>query len=128
VPLKYIYRENNEPDRSPHDNFLDDHVATAKLDGGAYAIDTVQAHTFLVNFVLGNDLAEAKIQGLVDLNNGREAFQCLIEHYEGVDIHTTDIHEADEVLKCHFYAGKKPPYMWWSKFEKRLTRAFNAYV
>jgi hypothetical protein len=29
-----------------------------------------------------------------------------------------------------FYAGEKPPHTmcWWSEFEKRLTRAFNAYV
>ena len=24
--------------------------------------------------------------------------------------------------------GEKPPHMWWSEFEKRLTRAFYAYV
>ena len=52
----------------------------------------------------------------------------LIEHYEGVGIHAIDIREADEVLKTLFYAGEKPPHMWWSEFEKRLTRAFNAYV
>ena len=53
----------------------------------------------------------------------------LVEHYEGVGIHTIDIREADKVLtRTLFYAGEKPPYMWWSEFEKQLTRAFNAYV
>jgi hypothetical protein len=128
VPLKYICRVKEEADATPNEDFLDDYVAMAPLDGESYAIDTVQVHTFLVNFVSGNDTAEAKIQGLQRPNDGREAFKRLIKHYEGVGIHAIDIREADEVLKNLFYAGEKPPHMWWSEFEKRLTRAFNAYV
>jgi Reverse transcriptase (RNA-dependent DNA polymerase) len=129
VPLKYICRDKDEVDAlATHDDFLDDYVASAPLRGNAYAIDTVQVHTFLLNFVTGNDTAEAKIQGLRRPNDGREAFQRLTEHYEGVGIHAIDIREADEVLKTLFYGGEKPPHMWWSEFEKKLTRAFNAYV
>ena len=128
VPLKYICRTNDDADPTPHDDFLDDYVAMAPLDSDSYAIDTVQVHTFLVNFVSGNDTAEAKIQGLPRPNDGRDAFKRLVEHYEGVGIHAIDIREADEVIKSLFYAGEKPPHMWWSEFEKRLTRAFNAYV
>ena len=82
----------------------------------------------MFNFVAGNDTAEAKIQGLQRVNDGREAYKRLVEHYEGVGIHAIDIREADEVIKNLFYAGEKPPHMWWAEFEKRLTRAFNAYV
>jgi hypothetical protein len=32
------------------------------------------------------------------------------------------------VIKSLFYAGGKTPHMWWTEFEKRLTRSFNAYV
>jgi len=129
IPLKYICREKDEADVDVvNEDFLDDYVASAPLEGNSYAIDTVQVHTFLLNFVTGNDTAEAKIQGLSRVNDGREAFQRLTEHYEGVGIHAVDIREADEVLKTLFYAGEKPPHMWWSEFEKRLTRAFNAYV
>ena len=111
-----------------NEDFLDDYVSSAPLEGNAYAIDTVQVHTFLLNFVTGNNTAEAKIQGLSLPNDGREAFKRLVEHYTGVGIHAINIREADEVLKTLFYGGEKPPYMWWSEFEKRLTRAFNAYV
>ena len=129
VPLKYICRARDEADMTVvSDDFLDDYVAAAPLAGNAYAIDTVQVHTFLLNFVTGNDTAEAKIQGLRRTNDGREAFKRLTEHYEGVGIHAIDIREADEVLKTLCYGGEKPPHMWWSEFEKRLTRAFNAYV
>jgi hypothetical protein len=128
VPLEYICRDKDEADPTPNDDFLDNYVMMAPLEGDSYAIDTVQVHTFLVKFVLGNDTAEAKIQGLPRPNDGRDAFKRLVEHYEGIGIHAIDIREADEVIKSLFYAGKKPPHMWWSEFEKRLTRAFNAYV
>jgi hypothetical protein len=128
VPLKYICRDKDGADPTPNEDFLDDYVAMAPLFGNSYAIDSVQVHTFLVNLVSGNDTAEAKIQGLLRPNDGREAYKRLVEHYEGVGIHAIDIREADEVLKTLFYAGEKPPHMWWAEFEKRLTRAFNAYV
>jgi hypothetical protein len=129
IPLKYICRDKDAPDiHAANDDFLDDYVAMAPLEGDSYAIDTVQVHTFLLNFVSGNDTAEAKMQGLLRPNDGREAFKRLVEHYEGVGIHAVDIRDADEVLRSLFYGGEKPPHMWWSEFEKRLTRSFNAYV
>jgi hypothetical protein len=100
----------------------------APLQGDSFAIDTAQVHAFLVNFVAGNDTAEAKIQGWQRSNDGREANKRLVEHYKGVSIHAIDICEADEVITNLFCPGEKPPTMWWSEFEKRLTRAFNAYV
>jgi hypothetical protein len=98
------------------------------MTGNSFAIDTAQVHRFLVNFVAGNDTAEAKIQGLRRANDGREAYKRHVEHYEGVGKHAIDIREADEVVMNLFYAGEKPPHLWWTEFEKRLTRAFNAYV
>ena len=99
------------------------------LTGDSYVINSVQVHTFLVNFVAGNDTAEAKIQGLQGVNDGRKAFKHLVEHYEGVGINALDIREADKMIRTLFYAGEKPPHMWWSEVEKRLTRrAFNACV
>ncbi len=59
-----------------------------------------------MNFVSGNDTAEAKIQGLPRPEDGRDAFKRLVEHYQGVGIHAMDIREADEVIKSLFYAGE----------------------
>jgi hypothetical protein len=53
IPLKYMCRDKDEADVfAAHEDFLDDYVASAPLRGNAYAIDTVQVHTFLLNFVL----------------------------------------------------------------------------
>jgi hypothetical protein len=97
----------------------------AHLRGDSYAIDTVQVHTFLVNSVAGNDTAEAKIQDLQRVNVGQEAFNCLVEHNEGVSITAIDIREADDVIKNLFYAGEKPPHMWWSEFKKKAHARFQ---
>jgi hypothetical protein len=61
--LKYICRDNDDADVTVNKDFLDDYVAMAPLNRDSYAIDTVQVHTFLVNFVSGNDMAEAKSKG-----------------------------------------------------------------
>lgn len=93
-------------------SWTSDYVAMSPLVGDSYAIDTVRVHTFLVNFVSGNDTAEAKIQGLQRPNYGREAFKQLIDHYEGVGIHAIDIREEDEVLKNLYYDGERfPPHV-----------------
>jgi hypothetical protein len=78
----------------------------------------------LVNFVSGTDTAEAKIQGLQRLNDGREAYKRLVEHYVGEGIHAIDIREADEVLNSLFYAGEKPPHMWLAGFQKMSHSCF----
>jgi hypothetical protein len=107
IPLKYICMDNNDAaEAAANDNFLDDYFAMALLEGDSYAIDTVQVHTFLVNFVSGNGTAEAKIQGLPQPNDGRNAFKRLVEHYEGVGIQAIDIRDADEVIKNFFMPGK----------------------
>jgi hypothetical protein len=132
VLLKYSCCEEDEAEATPHEDFLDDYVAMSPLVGDSYAIDAVRVHTFLVNFVSGNDTAndtaEAKIQGLQRPNYDREAFERLIDHYEGVGIHAINIHEEDEVLKNLYYDGEPSPHMWWAEFEKQPTRAYNAYV
>jgi hypothetical protein len=62
VPLKYVCRLNEAPDPNPNGDFLDDYVAMAALDGEAFTIDAADVHTFIVNFISGNETAEAKIQ------------------------------------------------------------------
>eukprot|EP00978_Attheya_sp_CCMP212_P000984 scaffold2058_cov57-Attheya_sp.AAC.1 len=49
-------------------------------------------------------------------------------HYKGIGVYAVDITKADNDLQTLFYAGEKPPHMWWEEFEKRLTRVFTTYV
>ena len=126
-PLKYICRERDQPDPTPNPDFIDDYVMMAPLNGEAYSIDSSEVFTLIVNFIAGNETAEAKIQPHVATTSGRDAFKALVAHYEGVGLHSVDIIAADEAIDSLYYTGEKKPHMWWEEFEKRLTAAFAAY-
>ena len=57
----------------------------------SYVIDSAQVHTFIVNFVSGNETAEAKIQSFAAQTDVRINYQALIDHYEGVGVHAINI-------------------------------------
>ena len=128
VPLSYIIRTNASPDPTPHMDFLDDYVAMAPLNGISFNADAKEVHTYIVKFISGNSNAEAKIQAHLDQCNGRIDFIALLEHYEGIGVHSVDILKADKILESLHYSGEKKPHMWWDQFEIDLNFAFNAYV
>ena len=74
VPLKYICREKDIPNVAPNANFLDNYINMALLTIESYVIDSAQVHTFIVNFVSGNETAEAKIQSFAAQTDGRIYF------------------------------------------------------
>ena len=87
VPLKYICRENDTPNPAPNSDFLDNYINMAPLTCEAYVIDSAQVHTFIVNFVSGNETAEAKIQSFAAQTYGRIDYQALVYQHEGVGVH-----------------------------------------
>ena len=127
VPLSYITRISDAPDPTPHPDFIDDYVAMASLTGEAFTIDLAEVHTLIIKYITGNSTAEAKVQPHIATANGRLAWKALVDHYEGVGVHSINILKADEVLESLYYIGKKKPHMWWDEFEHKLTEAFIAY-
>lgn len=117
IPLKYNILLQN-------DDFLDNNVANAALlEGNSYAIVTVKVHTFHLNFVTG------KRQKFKTSSNQTTNSRLLSTMREWLFMQLISVRRPDEVLKTLFcYAGEKSLHMWWSEFEKWLTRAFNAYV
>ena len=75
VPLKYVIREQEAPDPTPNIHFLDDYIAMAPLHGESFAIDSAQVHTFIVNFIAGNEVAESKIRPNLEDHDGRTQFR-----------------------------------------------------
>lgn len=53
------------------------------LSGDAYQIDFAKVHTLIVNFIAGNETAEAKIPNHAGLNDGRLDFKAMKNHYVG---------------------------------------------
>ena len=70
VPLKYIVRENDLPDKRPNVNFLDDYIMNAPLTGQVFTIDASEVHTFIVNFITQNEKAESIIKIFENEGNG----------------------------------------------------------
>ena len=126
VPLSYICRENEEGlPYNPMLDFLDNYVVRAPLLGEAFRIDANEVHTYLTNFMAGNETAESKMLPNANENNGRKDFLSLKEHYEGIGINAVNVIKAEEIIRTLYYSGEKKPHMWWDEFERRLNYAFN---
>eukprot|EP00978_Attheya_sp_CCMP212_P017249 scaffold45901_cov41-Attheya_sp.AAC.1 len=131
--LSYVICPNDQADPTIHADFIDDYVSMAPLIGVAYTIDSAQVHTFITNLIASNSTAEAKVEPDAELNDGRRDFQNLRDHYKGIGVHAVDITKADNDLQTLFYAGEKPPHMWWEegfhylREEGRTSSPFRRY-
>jgi hypothetical protein len=112
---------------TPHADFIDDYVDMAPLNDEAFTIDAADVHTYIVNFVAGNETAGAKLLEFEGQNNGRLDYIALKDHYEGVGLHALDITKAESVLSNLHHGGEKKPHMRWEEFEKQRTSAFTTY-
>ena len=127
VPLAYIIRDDDTPYTVAGAPMLDNYITGAPHDGEAFAIDSANVHTYIMNFIQGNANAEAKILGVLDQCDEHEAYKCLRDHYKGVGINAIAIMEAESVIQSLTYTGEKKPHMWWEEFEKKLTMAFTVH-
>ena len=50
---------------------------------------------------------------------------AMVTRFEGVGAMSIDLIDAKRVVKELFYGGKKPPTMYWDKFEKDLKQAYS---
>ena len=108
-------------------DFIDEYVDKAPLTGQAYLTDAVEVHNYIIKFILGNPVAEAKIVQNSHKNYVRLDFIALQNHYEGVGVHAVDIFKSDKIILDLFYSGEKNPHILWDKFERQLTDTFNTY-
>ena len=109
-------------------DFLDDCVKNAPLSGQTFTIDAANVHTLIINLIAGNQQAESVIKVHEIERNGRLEHLALQTHHEGTGIYANDISKAEQDMKNLFHAGEKPPHVWWTEFERRLTGAFQVHV
>ena len=126
VPLSYVIRDDEAAALTddPTLDFLDNYIQRCHLNGQYFAIDNLEIHTYIIHFISGNSVAEAKITAHGQVNSGRADFLALRDHFEGVGINAHEITRAQRVLTSLYCAGEKNPHMWWAEFEKELSRAF----
>ena len=124
VPLDYVIRSDVNLAAGNMVNFLQDYSNRAPLAGNAFNHDAAKVHSYLLRFISENNVAEQMILPYKDQNNGRVDFNALVEFYEGVAANAKATLAAETDVQDMFYAGEKPPHMWWDEFEVRLTNAF----
>ena len=82
----------------------------------AFAVDASEVHTYLTNFMSGNNTAEVKMLPYTEYNNGRLGYKALQEHYEGIGVQPISVTKAEKTLESLFYSGEKKPHMRWDEF------------
>lgn len=124
VPLSYIVRDNDAPIVQLNEQFFDDYVNQAPLQGEVCASDASEVHIYIVSFITENLTAENKILPFQAQKDDRANFQTLKEHYEGVGTNARALVTAEENINNLFYSGEKKPTMWWEEFKTRLTVSY----
>ena len=127
VPFSYLCITTNVQEKDFYNYFIDEYVDKAPLVGQALTTNTATLHTYIVMFTSGNAVTEANLVAHAAKNNGRFDFMALKYSYGGVGVHAVNALQADKVLNDLFYSGENKPHMWWEKFERQLTYAFNTY-
>ena len=126
IPLSYVCSEYDEATpEDPNEDFLENYITKAPLYGDALKFDAAEAHTYLNNFMSGNEIAEVKMLPHAPLCDGRLDYCALQEHFEGVGVNAVNVLKAEKTLKSLFYSREKKPDMWWDEFEKRLSHSFT---
>ena len=97
-------------------DFIDEYVEKTPLTRQAHLRDAAEVHTYIIKFILGNPVAEAKMVQNAQKNYERLDFIALNNHYEGVGVHTIDIVKADKIIQDLFYSRDKKPHMRWDEF------------
>ena len=98
IPLNYVICEEENP--QPEDSNLSflENYAQMVLTGDAYQSDNTEVHTYIIHFIAGNSVAEAKIISHGEPNDGQSDYIALQEHYSGVGINALEITRAEFVI------------------------------
>ena len=128
TPLSYVIRENDLPNPTPNEDFLDDYIMNSSLTGLDYLMDRRVVHTKLVALISSNPDAESLIKLNEKEANGRKSWQDLKLHYEGKGMYGYDIKSAKDILRNLTYKGENPPKESWDKFERQINTAFSTFV
>ena len=98
---------------------LDTYITHAPLAGDAYDVDTQSVHTLILTFITEYPEVESIVRTATQ-SDGRSAYMAMVSRFEGVGALSIDPLDVEKVVKDLYYGGKKPPTMYWDKFEKGL--------
>ena len=122
IPLKYVVRNDPNPDPTPHQDFLEECVRMAPLTGDSYNEDNKEVLRLLNKFIIGNDCAEGAVKPLNTTIDGRGAFLAVKTNYEGEGLMMSRLTLAKKTIDSLFYKSEKQ-HRNWKTFESDLINA-----
>ena len=119
VPLSYVIREDDEPDREGEEekdfDFEQMSIKCAPLEGVVYKTDSRKVHQLIHGLVQG-EVAEAWIKPKEKKQDGRTDYKALKAHYGGEGNKSVRIKEAEVLRTTLHYKNERA-----MSFEKFLT-------
>ena len=123
VPLSYVVRGNDNPDRTgPHADFVDETIACAPLNGVNFEADRSTVQQYLVSFTTG-EMSEEWIKPLLKKKNGRLSMVALRNHFSGEGNATRRIAVAETLEATLHYKNERslPFEAFLTKCQKMFT-------
>ena len=126
VPLSYVIRRNDEPDRETDFNglFLNQTIACAPLQGEYYQADKASVFNMIISFTTGQS-SHDWVKSTVRFADGRRTMKALRDHFEGEGNATRNKAHADRLKESlHYKSERSMPF---ETFLTKCQQMFNIY-
>jgi hypothetical protein len=125
IPLSYVVRELEEPDRAiDYASFNEKAIACAPLVGSTYQADATKVHQLLKSF-LQSESAEQWIKPFAKAQDGRKDMEALRGHYSGEGNTSRRIAVAERYRDTLHYKNEKA--LAFSSFLDKIQTMFNIF-
>ena len=125
VPLSYIIRENDEPDRTTaYTNFITKSIKCAPLAGEFYIADRQLVFHMIINATTGCASADW-IKSTLRYSDGRRSWKKLVDHFAGEGSAAKALAEAEHLYETLHYKNERS--MSFETFLTRCEKMFNIF-
>ena len=126
IPLSYVICENDDPqhDQDFGDNFTQEMILCASLQGANFRADSRKVHQLLKNYLVAES-AEQWIQDIEHLNNGQRGMQALRNHFQGEGNASRGIATAEKLKETLHY--KSEHSLTFTTFLDCMQKMFNIF-
>lgn len=124
VPLSYVIRETEHEDGDVYDNFIDECISRARLDGPQFAADARLVHELLQSLTIGEN-AEHWLKEIKKKHDGRQDMTALRSHYRGAGNQSRRINAAKKLHETLHYKNERA--LKFSQFVSQAKNMFNIF-
>ncbi len=125
IPLSYIIRENNEPNRNgDFPDFITQTIECAPLHGEYFKADRLTVFNLIVSFTTGQPSGDW-IKNTLRYSNGRRSMKALRTHFAGEGNATRNLSTADRLKESLHYRSERS--MTFENFLNQCQKMYTIY-